>query len=406
MGNRREFLGEAFGALAARWASSQAGDNNVQQDTFHTPLCDVLGISYPVLQAPMAGVAGPALVAAVCEAGGMGILPGIGLTPDDLRRHIAEVRSRTKRPFGVNLVLHSALRTPIDPATIPKDTVNGVHGILNRFRDRLGIPHRNEPPPRLPDVLSALLQVIVEERVALFSTGLGLPTAEMVKTCRQAGIKVMCMVTTLYDALEAERLGADVVAAQGSEAGGHRSLGVKPKTPESAAIGSIALVPQIAQAVRVPVVATGGVTDGRGLAASIMLGAAGIMMGTRFIATVESTAPAFHKKAVVGGDGSETTLSDAFTGHYARFLRNEYTEEYRASGAPVFPPVLQQMAARDIVEAAAKQGVPGFYTLYAGQGIGLIETIPSAGEIVRSVITEARQAIQSAPRRLGIEGSA
>jgi nitronate monooxygenase len=133
-----------------------------------------------------------------------------------------------------------------------------------------------------------------------------------------------------------------------------------------------------------------------------MLGASGVMMGTRFIATVESAAPALHKKAIVSGDSDQTTLSDAFTGHYARFLRNEYTKQYRQSGAPVLPPVLQQMAARDIVEAAVKQEVPSFYTLYAGQGVGSIDTVPAAGDVVRSVIAEARDVIRAAPGRLGI----
>ena len=214
------------------------------------------------------------------------------------------------------------------------------------------------------------------------------------------------MVATLPDAREAEKLGADVIAAQGSEAGGHRSVGVKPENAESAAVGAMALVPQVAQAVRVPVVAAGGISDGRGLAAAIMLGATGVMMGTRFIATVESAAPKFHKQAVVAGDSDRTTLTDAFTGHYARFLRNEYTDQYRESGAPVLPPILQQMVVRDILEAAVKQDRPAYYTLYAGQGVGLIDTIPSAGEVVRSVVTEARDAIRSAAQRVGMKSTA
>ena len=120
--------------------------------------------------------------------------------------------------------------------------------------------------------------------------------------------------------------------------------------------GSMVLVPQIARVARVPVVAAGGIIDGRGLAAALMLGASGALMGTRFIATTESGAPPFYKQALVEADSDHTTLSDAFTGHYARFLRNDYIEEYRTSGAAVFPAVIQQLAARDIMEAAAKTG--------------------------------------------------
>ncbi len=367
---------------------------------FRTRLCDVLAIDYPILQAPMQSIATPGLVAAVCEGGGLGILAGVGVPPDQLRQHIRETRSLTKRPFGVNLILHSALRPPVDTATIPQETVDGVHRILNRFRERLSIPPRMDRPPTLPDMLPAVFDVIVEERVALFSTGLGLPSPEMITRCRRAGIKVMSMVTTVPDAREAERLGVDIIAAQGSEAGGHRSIGTKPRTPEHAAIGGMALVPQVTQAVRVPVVAAGGIMNGRGLAAAIMLGASGVLMGTRFIATVESGAPPFYKDALVSGDSDQTTLSDSFTGHYARFLRNEYIEEYRASGAPVFPALLQQLASRDVIEASAKQGTAAFYTIYSGQGVGAIDAVPPAADIVRSMVTEARATLASVSSRV------
>lgn len=166
-------------------------------------------------------------------------------------------------------------------------------------------------------------------------------------------------------------------------------MGVKPPSPERAAIGGLALVPQVVRKVRVPVVAAGAIMDGRGLAAALALGAAGVLMGTRFIATLESGAPPFYKDALRNGDSDETTLSDAFTGHYARFLRNRFLDEYRSSGAPVFPPVAQQLAARDIVEAAAKNGDPSFYPMYAGQGVGAIDGIPAAGDVVRTSVAEA-----------------
>jgi nitronate monooxygenase len=395
---RRSFLGTA----AATFASTMER-HVIEQKTFRTPLCDLLGIEFPVIQAPMQTIASPKLVASVCEAGGMGILAGIGVPPDDLRNRIREVRTLTKRPFGVNLVLHSALLKPIEPGEIPPETVRGAQTMLNRFRQRLGLPPQTEPPPRVPDTLMASFDVIVSQRVPLFSTGLGLPSPEMMSACRKQDIKVMCMVARTPDAIEAEKLGATVIAAQGVEAGGHRSLGVKPETPESAAIGTMALVAQITRAVKVPVVAAGGISDGRGLAAALMLGAVGVLMGTRFIATTESAAPAFHKKALVDGDSDQTTLSDAFTGHYARFLRNDYTTQYREAAAPVLPPVVQQLASRDIIEAALRQEVSALYPLYAGQGVGMIDTIPSAGQIVRDVIAEARQALSSVQQRVTLD---
>jgi nitronate monooxygenase len=359
-----------------------------------TPVCTLLGIEHPVLQAPMQFIATPALVAAVCEAGGLGILPGIGLPADQLRANIQEVRRLTRRPFGVNLILHSALRPPVDMTAFPAETTRGVASVLNRFRERLGLAPRHEAPPTVPDVLPALFEVIVGERVPVFSTGVGLPTAEMMTRCHQAGMKVMAMVATVGDAVEAERLGADLIVAQGSEAGGHRSVGVKPTSPDRAAIGGVALVPQVAKKVRVPVVAAGAIMDGRGLAGALALGAAGVLMGTRFIATLESGAPPFYKQALQAGDSDDTTLSDAFTGHYARFLRNHYLEEYRSSGAPVFPVVVQQLAVRDIVEAAGKKSDPGWYPMYAGQGVGAIDHIPAAGDVVRTSVAEACEVLK------------
>ena len=151
---------------------------------------------------------------------------------------------------------------------------------------------------------------------------------------------------------------------------------------------------------RVPVVAAGGIMDGRGLMAALMLGATGALMGTRFIATRESAAPSFHKQALVEGDSDSTTITDAFTGRYARVLRNTYTEEYAASGAPVFPAVIQQLAARDITATAAAQGDGRFYPLYAGQGVGMIRDLPGAADIVYATIREAQGVMAALPRRV------
>lgn len=358
-----------------------------------TSICDLLGVDHPIIQAPMQYIATPALVAAVAEAGGIGILAGIGLPLDLLQQQIREVKRLTGRPFGVNLILHSAVRAPLDPATLSEEQVGSVQSVLNRFRGRLGLRSVMAAPQAVPDLLAAAFDLIVEEGVPLFSTGLGLPDAEMVRRCHQRDMKIMSMIATVPDAVEAERLGVDIVVAQGAEAGGHRSVGVKPSTPERAAIGGMVLIPQVARAVRVPVVAAGGIMDGRGLVAALALGASGVLVGTRFIATTESGAPMFHKQALVDGDSDQTTLSDAFTGHYARFLSNTFIEEFRQSGATPLPPVLQQMAARDVIEAAGRQGNASYFPLYAGQGVGMIDHVPGAGAIVRSIIDEARATI-------------
>ena len=188
-----------------------------------------------------------------------------------------------------------------------------------------------------------------------------------------------------------------MIIAQGGEAGGHRSTWIKRSSPEMATIGTLALLPQVVDAVRLPVVAAGGIMDGRQLAAALVLGASGVLMGTRFIATRESGAPEFYKQALVDRDSDDTTITDAFTGLYARVLRTPLTEEYRASGAPVVP-VIQQAIVGDITAAAAARGNGDFYPMYAGQGLGMIRDIPSAAAVVEAVISEAEQTLERVSR--------
>jgi nitronate monooxygenase len=368
----------------------------------HTPLCDLLDIEYPLLQAPMATVATPELVAAVSNAGGLGILPGVMVPPEELRRQIREVRAKTDRPFGVNLLLHQVFLSPVDTATIPSEVVDDVQATLNGFRRHLGLAEVTSGPPTLPDIVEGAFTVILEERVPVFSTGLGIPSATLVSRCHDRGVRVVAQVATVEDARGAAANGVDVIVTQGSEAGGHRMTGTKAPDKEYAAIGTLALVPQVVEAVDVPVVAAGGIVSGRGLAAVLMLGAVGGLIGTRFIACAESGAPPFHKGALLQFDGDATVLTDVFTGLYARCLRNTYIDEYGSAGAPVLPGGVQMAAAMDITAAAAKQGNPNYYALYAGQGVGLIHDLPSAAEIVRTTVEQAVEAVAALPAALSV----
>lgn len=367
---------------------------------FRTELCNLLGIEYPVLQSGMGNVAGPDLVAEVSRAGGLGILAGLNVPPDDLRRLIRRVRELTDRPFGVNLWLHTAMRPAADVARIPEDTVRAVQGTLNRFRERLGIPATLARPAGVPDLIDAAFRVILEERVPVWSIGLGDPGPEMVGECRSRGIKVMAMVATVEDARAVAASGVDVIVAQGGEAGGHRSTWVKPASAEAANVGTMALVPQIVDAVQVPVVAAGGIADGRGLIAALALGASGILLGTRFVATRESTASEFWKKHLLERDANTTTVTDTFTGLYARALQNTFTREYGASGAPVLPPLVQRNAAQDVYAAAAARQDGEYFPMWSGQSVGLIHDLPGAGEVVEAIIREARAVIAALPQRI------
>lgn len=368
--------------------------------TLRTALCDLVGIDYPIVQSGMGGVAGPDLVADVSRAGGLGILAGLNVRPDDLRRMIRRVRELTDRPFGVNLWLHTALRPPVDVATLAEATVRAVQGALNGFRTRLGLAPTFARPPGAPDLIDAAFGVILEERVPVWSIGLGDPGAAMVRECRSRGIKVMAMVATVDDARAVAASGVDIVVAQGSEAGGHRSTWVKGASAEAATVGTMALVPQIVDAVRVPVVAAGGLADGRGLVAALALGASGILLGTRFVATRESAAPEFWKKSLLERDSEATTVTDAFTGLYARALRNTFSRDYAAAGAPVLPPLVQRSAAQDVYNAAAARQDGEYYPMWSGQSVGLIHDLPSAAEVVEAIVREARAVLAALPDRV------
>jgi nitronate monooxygenase len=405
--NRRLFLGLGAATTASvafrhlkQDPSAVAAETPNTQPVFRTALCDLLGIEYPILQAGMSGVATPELVAAVSAAGGLGILSGTLLPPDELRNRIRQVRKLTDGPFGVNLILHTHLRSPADASLIPETTVHAAQGALNRFREKLGLRKTLARPGRIPDLLNAAFEVIIEERVPVFSIGLGNPAPEMVDRCHQRGIKVIAMAATLDDARQIDASGVDAIVAQGSEAGGHRSTWVKRESKEAASIGALALVPQIVDAVKVPVIAAGGVTDGRGLLSAIALGATGVLIGTRFIASRESGAPEFYKSALLERDSDSTTVTDVFTGMYARALRNAFTQEYAASDAPVLPPFYQFLAGMDINNSALAQKNGDYFPMYAGQGVGSFHHMPGAAEIVRTLAREAQEVMKGLPQRI------
>jgi len=401
---RREFL-ELGATTTAMAALGDVGltENRIEQSAkpvFHTPLCDLLGIEYPIIQAGMSGVAGPELVAEVSKVGGLGVLTGALTPPAELREKIRRIRKLTDRPFGVNLLLHTDLRPPKGASQIPDDLVSRVQVQLNRFRERLGIPKIVARPGAIPDFLNAAFEVVLEERVPVWSIGLGNPMKEMVERCRERGIKIIAMVSTVEDAKAVAASGVDAVVAQGGEAGGHRSTWVKRESRERANIGGMALIPQIVDAVRTPVIAAGGITDGRGIAAALALGAAGALIGTRFIATRESGAPDFYKQALLNAGSDATTVTDKFTGMYARALRNTLTEEYEASGAPALPPFFQFLAMGDIVKATTEKGSSEYFPMYAGQGIGLLKDLPRAADVVQTLAREAQAVIASLPQRV------
>src|SRR5581483_2594152 len=209
--------------------------------------------------------------------------------------------------------------------------------------------------------------VLLEERVPVWSVGLGLPEPAAVDRCHAREVRVMVMVTNLEDAVAAEAAGVDTIVAQGAEAGGHRSSWRAGSTDA----GTIALVPEIVDAVQVPVIAAGGIADGRGLVAALALGAAGVLLGTRFVATRESMAADAWKQAILRSTSGATTVTRAFTGLPARVLRNRFEREYSASGAPVLPGLLQSALEAGMWNAATRKGDADYFPLYAGQSVAI-----------------------------------
>ena len=354
-------------------------------------LQEVLGIDAPILQSGMGGVAGAELAAAVSEAGGLGVLAALRLQPDQVRNAIREIRDMTAKPFGVNIWLHDDVRAPPDPAQVPDDIIRGSQTVLNEFRPRFELPATVARPDASADLVNAALEVIIEERIPVFSAAIGVPETTLVQRFHEVGTTVVAMVATVEDAVSAVENGADVIVAQGTESGGHRSYGTK--RPKGDAIGqsTLTLVPLVVDHVgdRVPVVAAGGIVDGRGLAAMLALGADGVLLGSRFVATKESLASPVWKQRMTTGDRS-TTMTDGFTGQWARVLTSEFTERWDESGAEPPPGLMQAALGGDLFRSAARVDDDQMRPLYAGAGIAAMDDIPGAGEVVDRIVAQAR----------------
>ena len=348
----------------------------------HTRLCGLVGIRYPIVQAPMAGGwTTPQLVSEVSRAGGLGMLAGARVTPERLREDIRAVRARTERPFGVNFLLGS-------PESGNRDVVS-VQRFLDRFRGELDLPSGETEFSLPPSPLAEQLEVLFEERVPVLGTALGDPS-DLTERAHAEGVLTISMVTTVEEAILVTEGGVDVVVAQGAEAGGHRStFELGPDGGEVPLIGTLALVPQVVDAVNVPVVAAGGIADGRGLLAALALGASGAQLGTRFLLAQESGAHAVYRERLLDATEVNTIVTRAFTGRPARSLRNRFVEEYLSAGPEPLAWPLQSLAADDIYRASQAADNGDYSPLFAGQGLRMLKDGQGAAEIVEEIADEA-----------------
>lgn len=338
----------------------------------------LLGIRHPLIQAPMAGGATtPELVAAVSNAGALGSFAAATLAPAAIRDGVARVRELTDRPFNVNLFI-------LDEQA-PSDTeVARAQARLDPLRAELGLPPGGRPA-RFCEDNKAQIETVLELAPPVVSFTFGILDAATVARFHAAGSLVMGTATTVAEARAWQAVGADLVCAQGCEAGGHRGsfLG----DPQQACLGLMALLPQVAAAVNIPVVAAGGLMDGRGIAASLLLGAQAAQLGTAFLCCPESGIPAIWKEAIRNARDDSTRLTRAFSGRYARGIANDFMRRFAAEEAlvPAYP--VQNALTGDIRQAALRQGRSEYLSLWAGQGAALARSLPAA-ELVQTLMAE------------------
>ncbi|MGE4218161.1 MAG: NAD(P)H-dependent flavin oxidoreductase [Alphaproteobacteria bacterium] len=343
-----------------------------------------LDMAQPVIQAPMAGGGDtPDLVAAVANAGGLGSVGAAYLGPAQIAEAAQAVRTRTDRPFAINLF------TPPDTPVPPFDATPMLSR-LKPYHEELGIalPPVPTAPPR-PD-LSEQIGACLDCGAAVLSFTFGILPSDAIARAQQRGILTVGTATTVAEAVALERAGVDAVVAQGAEAGGHR--GTFLGDFEASLIGTMTLVPQIVDAVRIPVIASGGIMDGRGIAAALALGASAVQMGTAFLACAESGAPSAYKAAMRTAAASDTAVTRAFSGRHARGLRNRAMTEIDAAPGEILPFPYQNAMTRAMRTAAAQRGRTEYLSLWAGQGAGLARDI-AATELMRNLASETEDAI-------------
>lgn len=356
----------------------------MSDDPLYTPLCRLLGIELPILQAGMAGgPTTPELVAAVSEAGGLGTLGAAYMEPEAIREAVRAIRRLTAKPFGVNLFAA--------PMRDDYARYREVQAVLDRLAATLGVPPRAgiEPVPT-PDRLERQFEVLMEEGVPVISTAFAPLPERLARAARDDGRHVATMVTTVEEAEIAEAAGCDFLVAQGSDAGGHRGTFDVERHPNGALVGTFSLVPQVADRADVPVAAAGGVMDGRGLAAALMLGAQGAQLGTRFLTAAESGAHAAYREALLASREDDTVVTRWFSGRPARALRNRFVAEAERAGIEPMPFPSHNTATGPMRREAARQGDAGYMALWCGQAPRLLTRDTPAADIVREIAAQAR----------------
>lgn len=362
-----------------------------------TPLCDLLGIEYPVISAGMGPVGGGSravalaeLTAAVSNAGGLGVIGGAGFSPDRLREEIAKVRSMTDKPFGVDLLLPSNFlggaasgEIPRDPRElIPESSKAG----MRKIADDLGIEWKPIEQVNSPlanrrqggGMSDDQMEVVIDEKVPVFAAGLGTP-APWLDRLHANGTKVLSLVGNTKNAKRVAAAGVDVVVAQGTEAGGHTGR-----------VATMALIPQVVDSVSpTPVVAAGGIADGRGLAAALALGAIGVWCGTAFLVSNEANQPEIQKQRILAATDEDTRITKLYSGKTMRNITNPLIEAWEAASIPAMPMGLQGALTGDLLNSVRAAGRDDLMMNAAGQISGMLTKSRPAADILYDMVAEA-----------------
>ncbi|MFE8699835.1 NAD(P)H-dependent flavin oxidoreductase [Cytobacillus sp. FJAT-54145] len=365
-------------------------DNNrkvERSDTMlNNQLTQLLKIEYPIIQAPMAGgITTSNLVSAVSNAGGLGMIGAGYMTPAQIREQIREIKGITTKPFGINLFVPNEFE-------VNESEIKAANEKLQPIQELLKVePVAISEIPTYEEVFNTFkkqIKIVIEERVPICSFTFGIPSREVIAELKEHQIILIGTATTVKEAIVIEKAGMDLVVVQGSEAGGHRGNFINEH--QESLIGLMSLIPQVVDHVSIPVISAGGIMDGRGLMASLCLGAKGVQMGTAFLTCVESGAHEVHKKAILNASEDQTVLTLAFSGKYARGLKNKFIQDMQKqeNELPDFP--VQNKLTQKIRGAAAKQNNTDYMSLWAGQSVRMAEA-QTVERLLEKLINEAER---------------
>ncbi|HJM88731.1 MAG TPA: nitronate monooxygenase family protein [Dehalococcoidia bacterium] len=370
--------------------------------TLETRICEMLEIDYPVVLAGMSPVARPELVAAVSEAGGLGVLGAAGMDPETITQSINHIRDLTSKPFGVDILLPQATAQVGDlkqPGSDDREAGGLPEQYLNfqaEARSQFDLPETEPTPPRGRAAFGAegfskmQVQAIIDAKAPVFASGLGNP-APFVEAFHENGTTVIALVGNVKNAIRVRDGGADIIVAQGTEAGGHTGR-----------IGTLALVPQIVDVAEGrPVLAAGGIGDGRGLAASLALGAEGVWCGTAFLATDEAHLPQVLKDRVIDANEEDTRITRLYSGKTMRNVTNPLIEMWEASGISALPMGAQGVMSGPLQQAAREAGKEELTQNPAGQISGMVTAMQPAADVLTAMVDEAATILRELPRFAG-----